>query len=270
MISQPPGRECLRVFVRRTVARSDWWGNENGSREATSIFNLFAMSERQVEPMNPYRIIIADDHSLIRQGLKGIISKDPTLQVIAEAGNGAELLDLLRHRVPNMVNMVIVDLTMPQMNGIEAMAHIRKSFPGISILVLTMHSSRQHFCNAIAAGAHGYLMKDDSEAELLIAIKTIKEGKPYISPQLSVDMASELMIGLRDQGKLDSVILSRREQQVLKLVAQGCSSKKIAKLLALSPRTVDHHRSSLLKKYKMRNTADLVSHVVRNSLIMVE
>jgi len=217
--------------------------------------------------MKPYRIIIADDHSLIRQGIKGIIAKDPTLQIIAEAGNGAELLDLLRQEPPNMV---IVDITMPQMNGIEAMAHIRKSFPGISILVLTMHSSRQYFCNAIAAGAHGYLMKDDSDAELLIAIKTIRAGKSYISPQLSLEMASEMMTGMHDKGRLDFVALSKREKQVLRLVVQGCSSKRIAKLLVLSPRTVDHYRSSLLKKYKMRNTADLVSHVVRNSLIMAE
>jgi len=217
--------------------------------------------------MKPYRIIIADDHCLIRQGIKGILSKDRSLQVIAEAGNGAELLELLRQYSPHMV---IVDITMPQMNGIEAMANIQKSFPGISILVLTMHSSSQCFCNAIAAGAHGYLMKDDSDTELLLAIKTIRAGKSYISPQFSLEAASEMMTSFRDQGRIEFVILSEREKQVLRLVVQGCSSKRIAKLLELSPRTIDHHRSSLLKKYQMRNTADLVSHVVKNGLIMAE
>jgi DNA-binding NarL/FixJ family response regulator len=217
--------------------------------------------------MKPYRIIIADDHSLIRQGIKGIISKDSSLQIIAEASNGAELLDLLRQHSPEMV---IVDITMPQMNGIEAMSNMRESFPGIAILVLTMHSGSQYFCQAIAAGAHGYLMKDDSDTELLIAIKTIKEGKSYISPQMSLEVASEMLTAVRDQGRLQLVVLSEREKQVLRLVVQGYSSKKIAKMLELSPRTIDHHRASLLKKYKMKHTVDLVSHVVRNSLIIPE
>lgn len=238
----------------------------NSSGEAQSTFILFARGDRG-GTMKPYRIIIADDHSLIRQGLKGIIAKDPALQIIAEAGNGVELLDHVRQRQPHMV---IVDLTMPQMNGVEAMATLRKSYPAISILVLTMHSSRQCFCSAIAAGAHGYLMKDDSDGELLLAIKTIRAGKSYISPQLSLEMASEMMTGLRGQGGLDFVVLSEREKQVLRLVVQGCSSKRIAKLLALSPRTVDHYRSILLKKYKMRNTADLVRNAVRDSLILAE
>lgn len=217
--------------------------------------------------MKPYRIIIADDHSLIRQGLKGIIAKDPSLQIIAEATNGAGLLELLGQHAPDMV---LVDISMPQMNGIEAMTIIRKSFPGIAILVLTMHSGSQYFVQAIAAGAHGYLMKDDSDSELLFAIKTIRKGKSYISPRLSLDVASEVLTVFRDPGRHQFVVLSEREKQVLKYVVQGCSSKKIANKLELSPRTIDHHRASLLKKYKMKNTADLVSHVVRNSLIVPE
>jgi DNA-binding NarL/FixJ family response regulator len=217
--------------------------------------------------MKPYRIIIADDHSLIRQGLKGIIAKDPSLQIIAEASNGAELLELLGQHAPDMV---LVDISMPQRNGIEAMTVIRESFPGIAILVLTMHSGSQYFAQAIAAGAHGYLMKDDSDSELLLAIKTIQEGKSYISPQLSLEVASEMLTAFRDQGRSQFVVLSEREKQVLKLVVQGYSSKKIAKKLELSPRTIDHHRASLLKKYQMRNTADLVSYVVRNSLLIPE
>jgi DNA-binding NarL/FixJ family response regulator len=216
--------------------------------------------------MKPYRIIIADDHSLIRQGIKGIISKDSSLQIIAEASNGAELLDMSQQHLPDMV---IVDISMPQMNGIEAMTNIRDSLPGIAILVLTMHSGSHYFCQAITAGAQGYLMKDDSDYELLIAIKTIKEGNSYISPQLSLEVASEMFSALRDQGK-QCVVLSEREKQVLGLVVRGYSSKRIAKMLELSPRTIDHHRASLLKKYKMKHTVDLVSHVVRNSLVIPE
>lgn len=215
--------------------------------------------------MKPYRIIIADDHSLIRQGLKTLIARQAELQLVAEAANGIELLTLLR---THGANMVILDITMPQLNGLEAMAEIRKINPDIDILMLTMHTNSQYFFQAITAGAHGYLMKEDSDAELLHAISTIRSGKSYISPKLSADVTDEVMMAFRDQGKVPMVVLSDREKQVLKLVAQGCSSREIGELLHLSPRTIDHHRASLLKKFKMKNTVDLVNHVVRNTLIL--
>lgn len=215
--------------------------------------------------MKPYRIIIADDHSLIRQGLKTIICNEPSLVIVAEAGNGLELLELLKS---HPADLVILDITMPQLNGLDAMAEILKIIPEIRILMLTMHASSQYFFQAIAAGAHGYLMKEDSESELLHAISTIRGGKSYISPRLSADVTDEVMAAFRDQGKVPLVVLSDREKQVLKLVVQGCSSKKIGQMLKLSPRTIDHHRASLLRKFKMRNTVDLVNHVVRNALIL--
>lgn len=215
--------------------------------------------------MKPYRIIIADDHSLIRQGLRSILQEDPSLQIIAEAANGLELLDLLQREQPEMV---ILDISMPHMNGIEAVGRIRSAFSQVAILVLTMHSNSHYFYHAVAAGAHGYLIKDDSEAELLTAINAIQQGKSYISPQLSSDVAEDVMAAFRDQSKMPFVVLSEREEGVLRLVVQGFSSKKIGNLLKLSPRTIDHHRASLLKKFKMRNTVDLVNHVVSNGLVM--
>jgi len=215
--------------------------------------------------MKPYRIIIADDHSLIRQGLRSILQEEPSFQIIAEAANGLELLDLLQREQPEMV---ILDISMPHLNGIEAVGRIRSAFSQIAILVLTMHSNSHYLYHALAAGAHGYLIKDDSEAELLTAINVIQQGKSYISPQLSSDVAEDVMVAFRDQSKMPFVILSEREEGVLRLVVQGFSSKKIGNLLKLSPRTIDHHRASLLKKFKMRNTVDLVNHVVRNGLVM--
>ncbi len=217
--------------------------------------------------MKPYRIIIADDHTLIRQGLKTIIDREPSLIIVAEASNGLELLDLLQG---NPADMVILDIAMPQLNGLDALVEIRKLKPEIDILMLTMYPNSQYFYQAIAAGAHGYLMKDDSETELLHAIGTIRSGKSYISPRLSADVTDEVMTAFRDQGKVPLVVLSEREKQVLKLVVQGGSSKKIGKILDLSPRTIDHHRASLLKKFKMKNTVDLVNHVVRNALIIFD
>jgi DNA-binding NarL/FixJ family response regulator len=217
--------------------------------------------------MKPYRIVIADDHSLIRQGLKTLIAHDPSLAIIGEAGNGIELLEVLR---VHPAEMVILDITMPQLNGLEAMAEILKICPEIDILMLTMHTSSQFFYQAIAAGAHGYLMKEDSDTELLNAIATIRSGKSYISPKLSANVTDEVMTAFRDQGKVPLVVLSDREKQVLKLVVKGWSSKNIGEMLDLSPRTIDHHRASLLKKFKMKNTVDLVNHVVRNALILPE
>ena len=215
--------------------------------------------------MKPYRIIIADDHSLIRQGIKTLIAREASLQLVAEAANGLELLEVLRI---HGADMVILDITMPHLNGLEAMAEIRKINAEVDILMLTMHTNSQYFFQAITAGAHGYLMKEDSDAELLQAIATIRSGKSYISPRLSAEVTDEVMMAFRDQGKVPMVVLSDREKQVLKLVAQGCSSREIGELLQLSPRTIDHHRASLLKKFKMKNTVDLVNHVVRNALLL--
>jgi len=213
--------------------------------------------------MEPYRIVIADDHSLIRQGLKSLIQQDASLRIIAEAGDGVELLERLQQHPPDMV---ILDITMPHLNGIEAVGKIKKLYPSMAILILTMHSGSHHFYQAMAAGAHGYLIKDDSDSELLTAIRTIREGKSYISSQLSPEVTGEVITGFRDQVKAPFLLLSDREKQVLQLVVQGLSSKTIGEMLDLSPRTIDHHRASLLKKYKMKNTVDLVNHVVRSEI----
>jgi DNA-binding NarL/FixJ family response regulator len=217
--------------------------------------------------MKAYRIVIADDHSLLRQGVKSILRKSSSLQVVAESSDGVELLQQLQENAPDMV---ILDITMPLLNGIEAITEIRKLYRGIAILILTMHSNSQYFYQAIAAGAHGYLMKEDSESELLVAIETIRAGKSYISPKLSSEVTDQVMAAFREQGKVSLVTLSDREKQVLKLVVQGCSSKIIGKALDLSPRTIDHHRASLLKKFKMKNTVDLVNHVARNASLILE
>lgn len=217
--------------------------------------------------MAKYQIIIADDHSLIRQGIKSIIGQDNTMDVLAEAADGLELLELLNNEQPDMV---ILDISMPHMNGIEAVGRIKQLYPQIKILVLTMHSNSQYFYHSISAGAHGYLMKDDSDTELLHAIQMVREGKTYVSPQLSQEVTEEMVTAFRDQRKVPLVVLTEREKQVLQLVVKGFTSKKMAKMLCLSPRTIDHHRASLLKKFKMKNTVDLVNYVVRNSVVVPE
>ena len=207
--------------------------------------------------MEAYRIIIADDHSLIRQGIKAMIAQEPGLEVIAEAADGRELLEALKKIHPDMV---ILDISMPQVSGIEALGEIHRLYPEIRILVLTMHSNAQYCYHALSAGAHGYLLKDDSDTELLPAIQLIRHGKDYMSPQLTPEIPKEI----RDPKKR----LTKREKEVLELVVNGLTSKQIGEKLRLSPRTVDRHRSSLLKKFNMKNSVDLVNYVIKNSLIV--
>ena len=211
-----------------------------------------------------YRIVIADDHSLIRKGLRTIIELESDMQVIGEAGDGKELLEFLAREQPDMV---IMDISMPNLNGIDAIGRVLALYPGIRILILTMHRNSQYFYNAVAAGAHGYLIKDDSDTELLTAIDTVRSGKTYISPQLSSEVADTMLSAFREHREPSIISLTPRERDVLGLVVKGHTSKQIAEILCLSPRTIDHHRASLLKKFKMKNTVDLVKYVIKNSLL---
>ena len=217
--------------------------------------------------MNQYRIAIADDHSLIRQGLKSLIHTSPSLSIVAEAGNGTELLEKLQMCRPDMV---ILDITMPQLNGIETLRKIREQYPEVAILILTMHSGSYHFYQAMAAGAHGYLIKDDSESELLAAIGAIRGGRPYVSSELSSEITDEVIANFRGDAKtkMPFFCLSDREKEVLCLVVQGHSSRAIGERLGISPRTCEHHRASLLKKFKMKNTVDLANHVVSSGMLL--
>lgn len=215
-------------------------------------------------PDHGYRIVIADDHSLIRKGLRTIIELESDMQVIGEAGDGEELLKFLASEQPDMV---IMDISMPNINGIDAIGKVLSLYPGIRILMLTMHRNSQYFYNAVSAGAHGYLIKDDSDTELLTAIDTVRSGKTYISPQLSSEVADTMLSAFREHRDPSIINLTPRERDVLDLVVKGHTSKQIADILCLSPRTIDHHRASLLKKFKMKNTVDLVKYVVKNSLV---
>ncbi len=215
--------------------------------------------------MAPYKIIIADDHSLIRQGIKSIIGQDPEMEVIAEAADGLELFTRMAEQLPDMV---ILDISMPRMNGIEAVAEVREHYPSVCILILSMHSNVQYFYHVISAGAHGYLLKDDSDTELLTAIRTVQQDKTYVSPQLVAEVTGDMVSAYRDNKEIPLVHLTDREKQVLQLVVKGHTSKNMAAILCLSPRTVDHHRASLLKKFKMKNTVDLVKHVISNSIVI--
>ena len=214
-----------------------------------------------------YKIVLADDNVLIRHGIKNIIKQTPDLQVTGEVSNGEELLNLLETDIPDML---ILDIMMPKISGIEAVSVVKRRYPRIKVLMLTMHKSMGYFYSAMSAGADGYLMKGDSGEELLLAIRKIQEGKTYLSPLLADDFTDDVLAAHRNQQESPFKGLTAREKEILRLVVAGYTSKAMADKLNLSSRTVDHHRARLLQKLNMKNTVDLVNFAVRNGFVPFE
>lgn len=214
--------------------------------------------------MASYRIVIADDHTLMRDGIKSLIIQSPDLSVVGEAGDGFQLLRLLKHTQPDMV---IMDIGMPGLRGLEACREVKCQYPQVAVLFLTMHKNKEYLSKALAYGASGYLLKENTGDELLVAIDTIQKGKSYLSPLL----ASEFSIDLIDicQGKpSDSADpLTRREGEILKLIAEGQTNRQIGELLCISHRTVQQHRLNIRKKLNLRKTADLVKYAIQKGYI---
>lgn len=209
--------------------------------------------------MQPYQIVLADDHLLFREGVKRIIEAYPELKVVGEVNDGLMLLELLKISPPGIV---ILDISMPNLQGIEATREIKTLCPEVKVLILTMHKSKEHLYRAISAGAEGYLLKEDAHTDLITAIKTIQAGGTYISPLIGDQMTDIFVEKLR--GKLESPTgpLTNREIQVLQLVAEGKTSKEIADLLFISMMTVQNHRTNIKRKLNIKKNADLVKYAI--------
>ncbi len=210
--------------------------------------------------MQTYRVILADDHAMFRQGIKRILDDIESMSVVGEAGDGLELLKLLR-REP--ADMVILDISMPGMRGIEATREIRAAHPGIKVLILTMHRDLEYFYHAISAGAQGFLLKEDADVELLTAIRTIRQGQVYLSPLVTRELTGQIFRG-GPEGESGVVeVLTTREREVLKLIAEGRTGRDIAGLLCISVRTVQHHRANMMRKLDVKRAADLIKYAIR-------
>jgi DNA-binding NarL/FixJ family response regulator len=196
---------------------------------------------------------------MLRRGIKKIIEASRGMVVVGEASDGLELLDLLKKITPDLV---ILDISMPNLRGVEATREIKMIYPGVEILILSMHKKKEYLYHAFSAGARGYLLKEDTDTELFSAIEKIRKGETYLSPVLSRELAGDLVEIFSGKAKLHSDPLTNREREVLKLLAEGKSSKEIADLLFISARTAQHHRASIMKKLKLRKTADLVKYAI--------
>lgn len=213
--------------------------------------------------METYRIIVADDHALFRQGLKGILQGVADLEVVGEAGDGLELINLLKLKKWSP-HLVILDISMPNLRGIEAIPEIKAVCPGVRLLIVTMHKDKEYLYQALAAGADGYFLKKDADKELFAAIDKIRKGKTYVSPHLSEELADDW--GQLREG-FGGPILTNREREVLKLIAEGKSSKEIAGVLFISVHTVARHRANIMRKLNLKKTADLVKYAFQKGYV---
>jgi DNA-binding NarL/FixJ family response regulator len=210
--------------------------------------------------MGAYRIVLADDHAMFRQGIKRIVEEMEGLVVVGETGDGVTLLKLLNKI---QADMVIMDISMPSMRGIEATKEITSLYPDIKILILTMHRDMAYFEHAISAGATGFLLKEDADVELVNAIKTIRNGKVYLSPLLTEALTGKVFRSGSAGGEKPEELLTTREREVLKLIAEGKTSKEIADLFNISTRTVQHHRANMMHKLEINKTAELIKYAIR-------
>jgi DNA-binding NarL/FixJ family response regulator len=209
--------------------------------------------------MSRYRIVLADDHTMIRQGIRRLIEGTPGMEVIGEAGDGRELLTLLDTLVPDII---ILDMSMPKLRGIDIIEKIKTKFPEVKILALTMH--REYLDHALAAGVDGYLLKEDAERELFSAIENIRQGGKFLSPLLTGEFLTRRM-RVSDGCRTSATRrLSGREKEILTMVARGMSSREIAEALSISVRTVESHRANIMSKLDLKKATDLVRYAVQN------
>ncbi|ORA37289.1 response regulator [Mycobacterium aquaticum] len=209
------------------------------------------------------RILLADDHALVRSGLRMIIDAEPDLQVVAEAADGYEAVSAL-DQTP--VDLAILDIAMPRMTGLQAAREINRSHPHVRILILSMYDNEQYFFEALKAGASGYVLKSVADRDLLEACRATMRGEPFLYAGAVTALIRDYLHRAR-QGELPDTILTPREEEVLKLIAEGYSTREIAATLTISAKTVDRHRTNILAKLGLRDRLALTRYAIRAGLI---
>lgn len=215
--------------------------------------------------MKSIRVLLADDHKLIRAGLRLVVDQQPDLSVVGEADDGRQAVELAKSLKPNVV---VMDIGMPNLNGIEAARQIGEMGAGAAVVMLSMHSDESYVLRALSAGARGYLLKDSATTDLVQAIHAVAEGKSFFSPAVSKVLLQDYMRKLRRSGAEDSYdLLSPREREVLQLVVEGKSNKEVASLLNLSVYTVETHRAKIMQKLNLKGVPELILYAVRKGII---
>jgi DNA-binding NarL/FixJ family response regulator len=215
--------------------------------------------------MNVIRILLADDHTVVRKGLCLLLESHPGFKVIAEAADGREAVAMAEAHKPDIA---VLDIAMPLLNGIEAARQISEKLPQTAIVFLSMHSDEAYVLKALKSGAKGYLLKDSAEYDLINAIKAVSEGKAFFSPAISRMLVEDYMRQMRDREVEDSYeLLTTREREVLQLFAEGKPAKEVASILGLSLYTIETHRSNIFQKLNLHSVAELILYAVRKGVI---
>ena len=215
--------------------------------------------------MGQIRLLLADDHTIIRSGLRLLLEQQPDFDVVAEASNGREAVELVAKHHPNVA---ILDIGMPQLNGIEATQQIASNESGTQVVILSMHSDEGYVLRALKAGARAYILKNSADADLIRAVRTVADGKSFFSPVISKMLLEDYVRQIRDKHVEDSYdLLTPREKEILQLLAEGRANKEVANLLNISPTTVETHRGHILRKLSLHGTADLILYAVRKKII---
>ena len=215
--------------------------------------------------MPKLRVVLGDDHTIVRQGIRKILEERHEWEVVAEAGDGREAVKKVLEHEPDVA---ILDIGMPLLNGIEATRQIVKRAPSVRVLILSMHSDEAYITNALQAGAKGYLLKDSADIDLIRGVTDIAAGKSFFSPAVAKVMLDDYVRHLANKGIVDRYdALSEREREIFQLVAEGHSNKAVAEMLSISPATVETHRAHILQKLDLHNTAEVVLYAVRRGVI---
>jgi len=211
------------------------------------------------------RILVADDHDIVRAGLKSLLERQEEIEIIGEASDGRQVVALASELSPSVV---VLDIAMPQLNGIDAAAQILRRDPDVKIIILSMYGDEEFIVRALAAGVKGYLLKDDVQADLLRAVRAVAAGRSFFSPAIAQTLAEDYVRQLQNKGLQDSYeLLSEREREILQLLAEGRSNKEVAAVLNVSPYTVETHRTHLMQKLNLHNTAEIVLYAVRKKIV---
>jgi two-component system response regulator NreC len=212
------------------------------------------------------RVLLADDHGIVRRGLKSLLETEPGVAVVAEASDGLEALRLCDEHHPDLL---ILDIGMPKLNGLEVAARAQKGERPPRVIILSMHADESYIIRALAAGARAYLLKDATDEDLLPAVRSVAAGKPFFSPAVTGLLVEDYVRRMQSLGVTDSYhLLTDREKEVLQLLAEGRSNKEVATLLDLGLSTVETHRANLMQKLNLHNTAEIVLYAVRKGIIV--
>lgn len=215
--------------------------------------------------MNKRKILLVEDHTLLRVGLRALLQQNADLEVVGEADNGRDAVRAVAARAPDLV---LMDLSMPHSSGMEAISEIKRRFPNVRVLVLTLHKTDDFIHEALKAGTDGYILKDASQEELQVAIRSVLSGKTYLSPDISSRVITGYLGGGKSNGTMSALeTLTHRERQVLTLVAEGHSNKYAAEYLCLSVKTVEKHRSNLMRKLNLHNASTLTAYAIEHGLL---